>query len=1146
MERRPQRPARVAGRAFSCEDRSSEGPGQVFLGNSGSEADISPRVDLPVGTVTLLVAHIDAGGSLRDSEADGSSPATTDGLRVVHDAIARHGGVCSAGQGDKGGVVAVFTRPSAAVAAALASQHAMADRSSARRAGPKLRAGIHSAEAQVTPEGKYFGQGVDRAGWLAAIADGGQVLLSRAVHDLVVDTLQADVTLVDRGVHRLGGFVRLEQVFSLDHPALPHGAVVRTLDARPNNLPHQLTSFIGRERELADVRDVLAERRLLTLTGAGGCGKTRLALQVATDVLERFPGGVWWIDLGPVGDERLVGAAIAEPLGVRPLPGMTELQGVCAHLGGKRALVILDNCEHLLEVCREAADALVAAGPEVRVLATSRASLGASEEVAWRVPSLSLPRDGSGAGAALTGSDAVRLFIERAVSSRTGFSVTSENAPSVERICSDLDGIPLAIELAAARIRMLSVEQIAVELSDRFRLLGGGDGGPPRQQTLRASVDWSYELLSGKEQALLRRLSVFAGGCNLAALEGVCTGDAIDRHEVLNLLGALVDRSLVTVEDRGAIVRYRLLETVREYARDRVEQAGELAALRDRHRDFFLALVEGAAPLMATRREAEGLELLDQEAANIAAAIDRSVATAPGQALRFCDGLFMWWRATGRYREAETAYSRALEVSAGESEQLRASVLWSRSYLALASGELEATQAHAAEALALAEDAGDQGTAARALCGLGLAKAYADPAAGRPALKRAAELARAGGDGWALSNALEFVALSYLFQDDHAQVWACMADAAAVEGQGEDVTQVARRALALGSVLLLDGRLVEARETFERGLSGWEGSVDRILELIWIDAQFGLISVLEGHPERALERLGPRLERAIKTGAGVAIPAILLWTAFAEIGAGYLEQARQRLDATIPIIEGRDALLSMWALWLRAETLRLLNDEEAEAAAKRAVEAGDRAGNRLGATRPKLTLARLAARRSEWSIAEQHALAHLDACVEGAHTSFVPACLDALAEIAAGLESHEEAIRLQAAATRAHSELGLGRWTPEQEHWDAIEARLRAAVGDAPYQSTWQQGAELTIDETIGWVRRARGTRKRPAGGWESLTPTEVQVVNLVAEGLTNPQIGERMFISPATVKVHVKHVFGKLEINTRAELAAKAARRET
>jgi predicted ATPase len=401
---------------------------------------------------------------------------------------------------------------------------------------------------------------------------------------------------------------------------------LRSLDVVPNNLPDQLTSFIGRDDELREVSHLLAVTRLLTLTGAGGCGKTRLAAQVAAETLERFPDGAWWIELASVSEPDGVGVALADSVGVRPLPGQSSLDAAVAHLAGARALIVLDNCEHLLDACASTTETLLHGCHELVVLATSRAPLHLAGEHAWRVPSLSLPQDlASEPLVALAHSDAVRLFIARALQVRPNFAVTVDNAPSIAQICHDLDGIPLAIELAAARVRVLSPDQISAGLSDRFRLLTGGSRSVmPRQQTLRASVDWSHELLRENEQTLFRRLSVFAGGWTLTAVEEVCAGGGIDRLAILDLLTSLVDKSMVSVEERNAGMRYRLLETVRQYALDRLTLSGEREAVRTSHRDAFLALAEEIAPRLHGAGQRGWLDELDVEAANLGLAIEHA------------------------------------------------------------------------------------------------------------------------------------------------------------------------------------------------------------------------------------------------------------------------------------------------------------------------------------------------------------------------------------------------------------------------------------------------------------------------------------------------------------------------------------------
>ena len=595
---------------------------------------------------------------------------------ILDAAIGGHGGVRPVEQGEGDSVVGVFTRAGDAVAAALEAQRALLAQDWPDGVALKVRMALHTGDAQLRDEGNYFGPAVIRCARLRALAHGGQVLLSRATHALVHDRLPDDAVLADLGVHRLRDLDRPEHVFALTHPDLPDVAEpLPSLEAPAHNLPHELSSFVGRERELAELREALAATRLLTLIGPGGCGKTRLALRAAWEVVDAFPGGVWWVELAPLADERLVGAAVAEALGVRPLPGMTELQASSAYLASRRALLMLDNCEHLLAACADVAETLLQSAAGLVVLATSRVRLGAGGETEWRVPSLG-------------GSDAASLFVERARKVRPQFALDDGNAASVATVCQELDGLPLAIELAAAQVRMLSADQIAAAVVDRFRLLtGGARTAAGRQRTLRASVDWSHDLLSADEQRLLRRLAVFAGGFTLEAAEDVCAGDGIERKRVLDLLLSLVDQSLVITDEREAGVRYRLLETVRQYGFERLAAAGEESTVRDRHRNIFLALAERAAPRLQSADQRAWLERLDPEAANLAAAIDHSLRNEPPLALCLCAALQRWWFARGRVAEAELAYARAFEACGDREPALRARLLNARTWFAVTAGD---------------------------------------------------------------------------------------------------------------------------------------------------------------------------------------------------------------------------------------------------------------------------------------------------------------------------------------------------------------------------------------------------------------------------------------------------------------------------
>ena len=454
-------------------------------------------------------------------------------------------------------------------------------------------------------------------------AHGGQVLLSQAMVALMDERLPAGVGLRDLGAVRLRDLSSPEHVFQLTHPQLRQDfPALRSLAARPNNLPQQVTSFIGRESELADIATLLGETRLVTLLGVGGLGKTRLALQVGADVLDAYADGVWLVELAPLADAQLVAQAVASVLGVMAESGRPVVEALLKFVADRQLLLILDNCEHLGTACARLAVQLQQAGPQTTMLATSREPLHVAGETTYQLPTLGVPEaQPRPALDVLTQFAAVRLFVERARAALPAFRVTEQNATAVADICHRLDGIPLALELAAARVRALSIGQIDARLSDRFRLLTGGDRTAlPRQQTLRACIDWSYNLLTEPERALLRRLAVFAGGWTLEAAEAVGAGSEVESLEVLDLLTHLVEKSLV--ERDAASDRYRLLETVRQYALEQLAAQTETAAGKGRHSTFFRNLFTRADAEWSTTPDAEWQAQYFPERDNLRVALD--------------------------------------------------------------------------------------------------------------------------------------------------------------------------------------------------------------------------------------------------------------------------------------------------------------------------------------------------------------------------------------------------------------------------------------------------------------------------------------------------------------------------------------------
>jgi predicted ATPase/DNA-binding CsgD family transcriptional regulator len=865
-------------------------------------------------------------------------------------------------------------------------------------------------------------------------------------------------------------------------------------------------------------------------------------LQLAARSLERYPGGAWWLELAPLSDPALIEATLATAVGVRPLPGRTPLEAAVFHLATLRALVLLDNCEHVLEACRQLAAALLRGCPEVTVVATSREPLGLGGETTWRVPSLSLPpQRAPDAVQSLGNSDAVRLFTERAVKVRPNFAITNDSAPHVARICRDLDGIPLAIELAAARVRVLSIERIAVELADRFHLLTGGERSAlPRLQTLRASVDWSHELLDPAERTLLRRCGVFHGGFTLDACEAVCTGDDLDRDAVLDLLTSLVDKSLVLVEQRESLTRYTLLETIRQYALDRLTEADETGRLRDRHAEAFLALAENTAPILGT--DIGSGDVLGADAANLYAAIDRAAEVEPEKALRLCRALAYWWLLTGRLVEGPGALTRALDATAGQRSALRCSTLFWRGYLAFFTGDYELTQRDATEALALAQELGDRTNEARVLNTLGLLGTRPDPRGALPTLERSCELARAVGDDWCLAEATQNVGWALLLmgeRDDARAKFEASFEIARRFGLRE---LVAWHWFMLGHTVYPTGDREAVRVLWELCLDGASDLQDGLAT--W---SLGVLDVDAGRPVAALERLEACRGRMITAGAGLNLPFLQAGIGLAHAALGELDEARGELTAAAQGHSGGFVWAQAMTLIDLAQVERLRGDPAAaQARAEQALAVAEQLGHLGLVSRSRYQLARVAVARGDWAAAEQ--LAHqalADQAERGDHLH-VPDSLDVLAEASFELQRYQEAARLLGAADRARSELGLARWKPEQERADAFTERLREALGHDALTVARAQGDALTLAEAITYARRARGTRKRPSTGWESLTPTELEIVRHAAAGLTNPEIAERVFISRGTVKVHLSHIYSKLGLRNRSEVAAEAMRRQS
>lgn len=627
-------------------------------------------MSFPVGTITFLFSDIE--GSTRLWEKHPVSMAAS---------LARHDGIMRAAMKQQGGYVfktagdafcVAFDTAASAVEAAVESQRTLHSEPWGDTGPLRVRIAIHTGAAEFR-DGDYFGNPLNRVARILAAAHGGQVLLSLPVQELVRDAMPAEVTLRDLGERRLRDLARPEHLFQIlvdGHPM--EFPPLRSLEVMPNNLPGNLSSFVGREREMQHVRDMLRGGRLLTLTGTGGTGKTRLALELGAEVLTDFVDGVWFVELAPVSDPSRVIDTVAAAIDIREDPDVPLQLTVRRALSQKQMLVIVDNCEHLHTACADFAADVLRHCPGVKLLTTSRHSLGISGEIAWAVPPLSTINPSldlfqvSDPAHTVSQYESVKLFIDRAVSVNPAFRVTKQNAPAIAQICWRLDGIPLAIELAAARARVLAPEQIAARLDDRFRLLTGGNRSVlPHQQTLRTLIDWSYDLLSESERVLFRRLGAFGGGRTIEAIEAVCTGDGVDAYDALDLLQQLVDKSLLSVESGDDdIQRYTMIESVWQYSRDKLAESGEMEALRNRHLTYFLEIAELAGPAMDGADIAVWLERVDAERNNFRLALEwAATSSSHGRSgLRLVGLLTRYWEIRGHLKEAKHYFTRMLEL----------------------------------------------------------------------------------------------------------------------------------------------------------------------------------------------------------------------------------------------------------------------------------------------------------------------------------------------------------------------------------------------------------------------------------------------------------------------------------------------------
>jgi predicted ATPase/DNA-binding CsgD family transcriptional regulator len=792
-----------------------------------------------------------------------------------------------------------------------------------------------------------------------------------------------------------------------------------------------VSNFIGREAELAAVRALVAGSRLVTLTGAGGAGKTRLGLQVAAGLLDGAGDGVWFADLAPLGDQDLVAVTVADVLGVRPEPGRPVLDALVAAVAGRSLLVLLDNCEHVIGACAKLADALLRGCPELALLATSREPLGIDGEQVYRVPSMRTPADGDDTDA-IRSSEAVRLFTDRAEQHGVTLAWNEETASVIGRVCRRLDGIPLAVELAAARLRMMSAGELEARLDERFALLtGGARAAPPRQQTLRAMVDWSWELLTGAERTVLAALSTFAGGFGLAAAEAVALGEDVPSGEVAGHLYALVDKSLVLFGDTGTgRARYRMLETVRQYAAGQLAAQGPAAAQAARlaHRDYYVALAEAAAPHLVAADQDAWLDRLDAELGNLRAAIAFSLAQAdPEPGLRLAASLRVYWQARGHVTEGADALRALLDGPAARAATLpRARALAAAARLLQHTGGYAIAVEYCEEALAIARAAGDDHLVAELLYERAwLLLRQGQAGAALPLIEQGLGLARRLGEGHLTARLLSARSHATYAAGDHAGAARDAAESLRLSRQAGDRLHVGAMLGNLGLYELSTGDLDAARRHLGESLDIARALNDRY-DVVYETFNLGLAEYLSGSPDAAEALFAESLDLARRTGMRSS-------TAYALLGLA---------------LAGRGGADPGWSA------------------------------------------------------------------------------------------------RLHGAADQTLADLGHALEPLEARLADLDRQRLRAAMGAEAFQAGYTAGRTLDPRVLAELGRTARPPR--PAGSGDAvtaLTPRELDVLKLVAQGLSNSDIARRLVLSEHTVHRHLANILRKLGLSSRAAAAAWGAR---
>ena len=1084
---------------------------------------------LPTGTVTFLLTDVAGSTAMWETEGtDAMHAAVARHYEILGDIVAAHGGVRPEEQGEGDSIVAAFTRPSDAVSAAVDAQIALLRERWPTSVPLVVRMAVHTGEAHLRDAANYAGQAIIRTARLRSLGHGGQILVSGVTRDLIVDEVRSRFDLRSLGEHPLRGLGRVEQVWQVSHPALPaeFDQLVTANTGPPRSLPRPLTPFVGRQSELDDLAALVADERLVVVTGAGGAGKTRIAIHLASERKLPFADRVHWVELAPV-DDAGVEPAVRAAFGISQSSTHSTEESVRRTIGGQPTLLILDNCEHVTEAVADLAARLAAASPDLHVLATSRVSLGVPGEIPWRVPPLATP-DPLAATDDLVAYDAVRLFCDRARRARPSFTLNDDNAAAIAGICHSLGGIPLAIELAAARSRILGPQQILDGLSDSIGVLSGGASVSPRQQTLDASIAWSVDLLSDGDRRLLERLSVFVDGWTLEAAQAVTADELLDRPAIFDGLDRLVDHSLVTAGDLGDATRFSMLETVRQFAHRQLEATGAGDGVRSRHAAYFAGWLD-AMGLDLQRAELEQrFDRLVAERSNLLAAHARLVATGDlDAATGLLSGLFPvaslseWVPVIDAMVDRTERYADQLPV-----ERL-AGFRWGQAIRAGGRGDVPAMVEHMRHAEEAASAAGNQELRARSSV-MQLIMAAAGGADVLDALVAAWDGAGAIGSadllGW---------------------VGACAEHAAALQHGPIATAEVARRIdqeaadlapsialLRCTNRALVDYAIGDARAAVEASAVPAASRFTNTLSRPTAILTRSLASLELGRP--VPEAVDVLRRRSHVEGSRLDEYALRVIETAQALGADDIEGAASSFSRAIEL--GGGLGMATFAADLASLVVAAGGDVPDRGA--------DRPGVPLLVTAEERCSAELALQSGSPAVAVRHA--HVALAIERANGMWRVAAitLDVLGRALIALGRPIDGLRLIGATNAFRADHGLIAVPALQRLAAAARSAAEADLGAGAAAEAFEQGSELTIEAAIDLAGRQRVARNEDTVGWDALTPTESKVAELVATGMTNTQVAAELVMGAETVKTHLSRVFGKVGVRNRKELILAAARR--